>query len=256
MISTHLRDNGLPNPNSRQIPHMKFMGYLLWSTVPTEPSKASHGTVASCGPRGPNPDDGHLRGKMAGFIKTTVVGGLLFLLPLVVLIIVFDKVASVLRPVVDPIAALLPFESLIGLEIPVVLSAILMIAICFVAGLIARAHIAQSFVQTIEVKLLNKVPGYNLLKDISKEISVPHNQTARKVVLVQLDDAWQLGLRIEDLTDDKHVAVFIPDSPTPQSGSVLIVSEDRIKPTNITIMQLFTCLKDRGSGISRALSKS
>lgn len=112
--------------------------------------------MASCGSHGPNPDDGHLRGKTAGFIRTTVVGGLLFLLPLVVLIIVFDKVASVLRPFVDPIAALLPFESLIGLKVPVVLNAILMIAICFDAGLIARAHIAQSFVQTIEVKLLNK----------------------------------------------------------------------------------------------------
>jgi len=192
---------------------------------------------------------------MAGFFKTTIIGGLVFLLPFAALIIIFSKASSALKPLVDPLAALLPFESLIGLKIPIVLTVILIIMMCFVAGLFAKASVAQNLVKLIEANLLSKIPGYSLLKDIGEEVSVQQDQSVHKVVLLRLDDAWQLGLQIEQLVGDKHVAVFIPDSPTPQTGSVLIVSADRVKPTNISIMQLFSCLRNRGSGIGRALSE-
>jgi uncharacterized membrane protein len=190
---------------------------------------------------------------MAQFFRSTLIGGLLFMLPFAVLGIVLSKVASALKPLVDALAERLPFESFIGLKIPVLLTGIIIVVICFMAGVLARTDLAKRFVQGLEEGLLNKIPGYSLLKDISEDVSVPKDKSTHNAVLVRFDDAWQLGLRIEELADHKHVAVFIPDSPTPQTGSVLIVTSDRVKPTNIPMLKLFSCLKDRGKGIDRLL---
>lgn len=190
---------------------------------------------------------------MAQFIRSTLVGGLLFLLPLAVLGIVISKVASALKPLVDALAERLPFESFIGLKIPVLLTGLIIVALCFIAGLLARTVLAKRFVEFLEAGLLDKIPGYSLLKDISEDVTVSKDKAAHNAVLVRLDDAWQLGLRIEDLADHKHVVVFIPDSPTPQTGSVIIVASDRVKSTNIPILKLFSCLKHRGRGFNRLL---
>ena len=190
---------------------------------------------------------------MALFIRSTLIGGLLFMLPLAVLGIVFGKVASALKPLVDVLAERLPFESFIGLKIPVLLTGLIIVVLCFVAGLLARTRLARRLVQLLETGLLDKIPGYSLLKDISEDVAVPKDRSAHNAVLVRLDDAWQLGLRVEDLTDHKHVVVFIPDAPTPQTGSVLVVASDRVRPTNIPALKLFSCLKHRGRGFNKLL---
>ena len=72
-------------------------------------------------------------------------------------------------------------------------------------------------------------------------------------VLVQFDDAWQLGLKVDELNEGRFATVFIPDSPTPETGSVMIVSADRVVPANLSLVSAFSCLKARGAGISNIL---
>ena len=52
------------------------------------------------------------------FLRTTLVGGILFLVPIVVLMIVLGKALAIAHKLADPIAARLPFEKLIGLRTP------------------------------------------------------------------------------------------------------------------------------------------
>jgi uncharacterized membrane protein len=55
------------------------------------------------------------------FLRTTLAGGVLFLVPIIVLIVILGKAAAIAYKLVDPLAARLPFESLIGLRTPVAL---------------------------------------------------------------------------------------------------------------------------------------
>ena len=70
---------------------------------------------------------------------------------------------------------------------------------------------------------------------------------------VQFDDAWQLGLKVDELNEGRFLTVFIPDSPTPETGSVVIVAADRVVPANMSVMSAFSCLKGRGAGINDIL---
>src|SRR5207247_8641502 len=81
--------------------------------------------------------------KFGHFLRTTLVGGILFLVPIVVLIIVLNKALAIAHKLVDPLAARLPFESLIGLRTPHVFAIALLVIFCFVAGLFARARLAK-----------------------------------------------------------------------------------------------------------------
>ena len=51
------------------------------------------------------------------FLKTTVIGGLLFLVPLVVLGLVVAKAISVMLVVAEPMAAIFPLDSIGGLAL-------------------------------------------------------------------------------------------------------------------------------------------
>ena len=94
------------------------------------------------------------------FFRTTLVGGILFLVPIVVLIIVLNKALAIAHKLVDPIAARLPFESLIGLCTPHVLAITLLLIFCFVAGLFARTALAKRSVNWLESAVLSNVPRY------------------------------------------------------------------------------------------------
>ena len=48
------------------------------------------------------------------FVRATLVGGVLFLLPLIVVVIIVGKALAIARKFVTPLAAHLPGESVIG----------------------------------------------------------------------------------------------------------------------------------------------
>ena len=99
---------------------------------------------------------------MKGFIRIlriTIVGGVFFLAPFVVLIIIFGKAIQILRDVVGPIAEHIPIKSAIGLETPKLLAITLLIALCFLAGLLAQTRPAKKLVDWLEATLLSNLPG-------------------------------------------------------------------------------------------------
>jgi uncharacterized membrane protein len=166
---------------------------------------------------------------------------------------VFAKIIPIARKITDPLAEVIPAESVVGLKIPVLLTILLILLICFVAGLLANTRAAKRMVSGLEDTLLGKIPGYSLIKSMSEDVAGVEGDSANQVVLVRFDEAWQFGLKIEEISEGKLIAVFIPDSPTPQTGGLLIVDASRVKPTNLSINQVFACLKNRGTGVHKLL---
>ena len=78
----------------------------------------------------------------ANFLKTTLVGGLFFLLPLGLTVMIVGKVIGAISKVVVPVAELLPFQSVVGLKSPDILAIVLLLAVCFLAGLLAKTDSA------------------------------------------------------------------------------------------------------------------
>jgi len=189
--------------------------------------------------------------RLLQFLRTTLVGGLLFLVPIAVLAMVVGKALAVVYKVVEPLAEHLPFHSVIGLRTPVLLAVAILVGFCFLTGFFARTVLAQKLVRRLESSVLRNVPGYQLLKGMGESMLGVEKEGAYPVVLVRFDDAWQLGFQIETL-ENGLVAVFIPDAPNPQSGSVHLLTPDRVTPANIPPAAALKCLQRLGAG-SRTL---
>ena len=68
------------------------------------------------------------------FVKTTVIGGLLFLVPVVVLILVLNEARELMLMVADPLADWFPVESVGGVALANVIAVVALLLVCFVAG--------------------------------------------------------------------------------------------------------------------------
>ena len=55
--------------------------------------------------------------KLLGFLRVTIAGGILFLIPLVVIIILLRKVIGFLKGVVEPLARHIPLTQVAGLGV-------------------------------------------------------------------------------------------------------------------------------------------
>ena len=185
-------------------------------------------------------------------LKTTFAGGVMFLVPLVVLGVIIDKALGIVRQVVAPLAEHLPVESLFGLKMPWLLGTVLILAFCLIAGLFARTTVAKRFIGWLESAILGNLPGYVLMKSLGDEMAGAEGSEPRPVVLARIEDAWQLAFLVERI-EGGHVAVFVPDAPSPWSGSLYFMTEDRIRPLTVPVKDALKCIRRVGIGANELL---
>ena len=96
--------------------------------------------------------------------RTTLVGGVVFMMPVVVLIVVFAKAGGYLRKLAQPLEKMLPLDKLYGVIVADAILIALFFLACFGAGLLMRLSFANSFIKKAETGLLWRIPGYGFLK--------------------------------------------------------------------------------------------
>ncbi len=180
------------------------------------------------------------------------MGGVFFLTPFVVLIIIFKKAIDLLRVVIVPVAEHIPIKSAIGLEIPSILAVSLLIALCFLAGLVAHTRLARKLVDWLEARLLTNIPGYSFIKKIGEEAAGEMTAGSQEVVLVSFDDSWQIGFLMERIPN-KEAVVFIPGAPSPWTGGVFIVHQERIRPLGVPSTAALKSMQRYGEGTGALL---
>jgi uncharacterized membrane protein len=195
-----------------------------------------------------------IRGRRAlVFVKTTLVGGLAFLVPVVLLGLVVGKAAGLVRRVARPLAARLPVDSLFGVAAADAVVVMLVILGCFLAGLLARASLANGVVRRVEAGVLWRIPGYGLLKALTQSLDQRLPAPSMHPVLIHFDDAAQLAFEVDRLADGRRV-IYLPSAPGPRAGSVLIMDQDRVEPVPISCAAAIGALSGLGRGIGASLS--
>jgi uncharacterized membrane protein len=184
------------------------------------------------------------------FLLTTIIGGVLFLLPLVILVVVLAKAASIMMVVAEPMAAFLPVDSIGGVALANLLSLLLVVLLCFLAGLAARHALAGDFVKLLEAVLVN-VPGYIMLKNLVSGFDASSVEGLKPVAL-QLGTAERLGFEIQKLTDGRSV-VFIPSVPSPFSGITQVLPPDQVTYLDIPVTKIIEVTENFGHGSAELL---
>ena len=188
------------------------------------------------------------------FLRTTVLGGVLFLAPIVVLAFILDKAFDFARRALKPVTAIIPDRLVSGVTAEAIMAIVLIAILCFLAGLFARTRPAQRIMAELEFSVLSKVPAYEYLKQAGASVMGLGEMADHPVVLAQLGGAWRIGVQT-DVVGGGLVAVFIPNSPNPMSGSVFLVAADSVRPAGVPLAAAIGCLRRCGAGSEAFLSE-
>ena len=77
------------------------------------------------------------------FLRITVLGGVLFLTPIVALVFILGKAFDFARRGLRPMATIIPDRFVSGATTEAILAIVLIAILCFLAGLFARTPLAQ-----------------------------------------------------------------------------------------------------------------
>ncbi len=132
---------------------------------------------------------------MIKLLRTTIVGGIIFLIPIAIFAAVIGKGLELAGVIAKPIARVLPLDVIAGFAVARVLAVILLLVLCFVAGLVARAAIARKLVRGLEANVLSRLPAYALLKTKTQSMLSPEDVEGMSPVVVRFDELVAVRLR-------------------------------------------------------------
>ncbi len=181
------------------------------------------------------------------FLRITVLGGVLFLTPIVVLVFILDKAFDLARRALKPVTAIIPDRLVSGAPTEAILAIVLIALLCFLAGLFARTRPAQRIVAELESSVLSKVPAYEYLKQAGASVMGLGETADHPVVFAQLGGAWRIAVQT-GVVGGGLIAVFVPNSPNPMSGSVFLVAADSVRPASVPLAAAMACLRRCGAG--------
>ena len=187
------------------------------------------------------------------FLKSTLVGGLAVLLPLVVLLAVVGWAADIALKAILPVFEWLPDKSVGGVSIAALAAIGSLVVGCFLAGLFAETAMIRFLGDRAE-RLALSVPGYALMKNVGASLVGIEGKHPLRTVLVQFPGSWQLGFLMETLADGRHV-VFVPGVPRALVGTLHIIPADRVQVLAMSVPAALDTLGRLGVGLREAWLK-
>jgi|GEM_PF-967407 uncharacterized membrane protein len=191
--------------------------------------------------------------KSLDIIKTTLKGGILFLVPFAVTVYIFALVFSKLKQMLEALSARFQLQPVVGEHMHWGIILIVLIFICFLIGLLAKTKTAKKIINGIEDAILGNIPGYSMLKTASESILNVNANSAIKVVLLDSGDSKQIAFLV-NVIDENHVALFVPDTPNPTGGGLVFVKKEMVKELDISYKAAIDILKSVGTISSKHLA--
>ena len=183
--------------------------------------------------------------RITSFIKTTLIGGLFFVIPIVLVLLIIGKILEIFRKLVTPIADIIPLETIGGITLSGIIALLVLLLLCFIAGLFANTKKAEDLKNWIEATVLCHIPGYTLLKGMTESVAGLDSENLKDVVLVDIEEVWQIGFLMDEI-DDELSSVYIPGAPNPMSGDVFFVKNERLKKLDLPELSAMKIYKKMG----------
>lgn len=188
---------------------------------------------------------------LAKRFRNAFLTGLLIFLPLGTTIFVLDFLLDMFKEPATRMANQLGLASeqfFFGLETLLAVVGLLAgILALMVLGFLSNYVLGKFFISTTE-KILDKVPFlstvYRSVKQIVETFGKENRAVFRQVVLVEYprQDCWVLGFvtaegskETESVINRKITNVFVPTTPNPTSGFLLLVPKEEVMPLDMSV---------------------
>jgi len=189
-----------------------------------------------------------------GFLRTTIMGGLFTLLPILLFILLLIEILELLVGLATPIAGLLPKGTFDQAQFPVLLALILLVGASFLVGIALRSSAGRRFWNWVESNTMGRLPLYNALKSIFTGFTGSDGNESFRPALLKSPDGDELVYLVEDHGNGR-ATIMIPWSPTPFAGSIKIVERQQIELLDTNLGDFTMVLSHWGVGTRQLISK-
>jgi uncharacterized membrane protein len=182
-------------------------------------------------------------------LRKYLISGLLVWLPVIITIVVVKFIVDLLSKSLLLLPPYLQPDVLLGVHIPGI-GVILTVVVIFMTGLFAANFIGQRLVAFGE-RMMTRIPLvrsiYTGVKQVTETVLAPGGQSFRKVLLVEFPCAgvWSIAFQTGEVNSviDGHlggvpmVSYFIPTTPNPTSGFLMMAPKSQVKELDISVDQ-------------------
>ena len=171
--------------------------------------------------------------------KGTLIAGILLIIPIVVTFVILRFVFGFFEDILKkPLDEIVPGGYRVGMGVGT------LVVIIYLAGLVTT-HVSGRRMIVLAMGVIDMVPMvgsvYRTAHQATQVFSSVNSQTKfTSVVLVDFPgpELRSIGLvtsRLKDQTGKTLLAVYMPTSPFPTSGFLVILPEDRVTPTDMPV---------------------
>jgi len=193
--------------------------------------------------------------KIKSFIKTTLLGGALIVLPIVILILVFNWLFEFIADKIQPLTYVISETSRLQEFYSTLLAILIILLVFFVVGIIVKTRMGKYTFEYLELKLLAKLPLYRIIKETTLQLVGSEKTLFRSVALVNIfgSDARMTAF-VTDEHNDGSYTVFVPSGPAPTAGFIYHLPGSRVKKINYPVDKAMKTIFSLGSGSKELLS--
>lgn len=184
--------------------------------------------------------------KIGTFLTATLLGGVVFMFPIVIVFTLFKKSFEILMHASGLISKLVPDMTIGDIALLNIVVLVAMLGICFAAGIMAEHRFAKFLRVTVESKVALIFPRYAILKaQLAGNIGNEFAQSELTTVAVSFDDHTQIAFEVER-PNENMVTVYLPGAPDPWGGSVVHVAPERVHPITSDIRDIVRSMNRMG----------
>jgi uncharacterized membrane protein len=186
---------------------------------------------------------------MMATVRRYFISGLLLWLPIWVTLLVIRFLVEILDNTMSMLPRQYQPDNIFGFHIPGI-GVVITLGVIFITGLIAANFLGKSVVRFWDA-LIGRIPlvrsVYSSVKQVSDTLFTPGGQSFRKVLLVEYPrkGLWTLAFQTGDATPEvckmletaEMVSLFVPTTPNPTSGFLMMAARKDVMEMNMTVDQ-------------------
>jgi uncharacterized membrane protein len=194
-------------------------------------------------------------GRLKSFLKTSLLGGVVVILPVAILAAVSVWIFNLVTGLIEPLTRLLIEDSQVNEYTAEVLVIILVIVSCFFVGVTVRTRLGAFLYRLIETRILKLAPGYSMIKDTVLQIFGSRKDSPFSSVAIAriFGNDTRVTAFITDTHADGSYTVFVPTGPNPTSGLIYHLDGKYVQPVNIPVQDAMRSIISCGAGSAKLM---
>jgi len=179
-------------------------------------------------------------------LKTTIISGIIFLLPVFVVLIIIQKLYSKLTGFGAQLAALLGIKSVAGIGATSIATTFILLGLFYLCGMVVKVTFISDMRNWLEANLLMHIPGYLGYKVKMEEKLLPKIED-RTAVFVNVGGINRPGYLVSKSSG--KCVVFIPNTPDTTTGEVWVVSDNQVQELGTADEAFMNGIRHSGRGM-------